>query len=106
MEHRYWRDKLATRLRDCGYTVEEESPIGGGKAIDLVAVKGGRKVAIETGKSDVAANVDKALAAAMDAIVVVATSAGARERLARKLRDNPKVRLVSAAEALRAVESV
>jgi len=37
-EHRYWKKRLAEHLRACGYDVTEEYSIGGGKAIDLVAV--------------------------------------------------------------------
>jgi len=63
MEHQYWKNKVAERLRRQGYTVHEEYPIGGGKTIDLVAEKDGKRIAIEieTGKSDVESNIQKCL---------------------------------------------
>ena len=58
-EHRYWCKVLADRLRAQRYAVTEEAPIGGGKTIDLLAERGGKRIAfeIETGKSDAAAEV-------------------------------------------------
>jgi hypothetical protein len=62
LEHEYWKKLTAERYRAEGYSVEEEVPIGGGKAVDLVATKDGKRVAIEveTGKSD-AVRIDLAL---------------------------------------------
>jgi len=62
-EHEYWKGKLANHLRSEGYEVAEELPIGGGKTVDLVASKGGQRIAIEieTGKSDPVENVAKNL---------------------------------------------
>jgi len=74
--HRYWKKRLAEELKARGYEVSEEHPVGEGRAIDLLAVKDGRRLAIEveTGKSDVAANVRKCLGTGVDKVVVVATS--------------------------------
>ena len=54
-------------------------PIQGQRAIDLLAVRPNQKVAIEveTGKSNIAANIEKLQADEYDRIVVVATSAQA-----------------------------
>ena len=51
-EHRYWKRRLAEHLRANGYEVVEEHPVGGGKTIDLVASRDGRRIAVEveTGK--------------------------------------------------------
>lgn len=100
-EHRYWASRLAESLRGRGYEVIEEAPLGGGKTIDLLARKDGRRIAfeIETGRSDPAANVRKCLAAGVDQIVVVATSQAARESLSKTLSGDPRVRVVGAAEA-------
>ena len=87
-EHRYWKKRLADHLRASGYHVTEEYPVGGGKTIDVVAERDGKRIAfeVETGKSDAAGNVQKCLAAGMDRVIVVAVSASIRDRLARTLR--------------------
>lgn len=71
---------IGDRLTELGWQVEKEHPIGGGKAIDLVATKDGRRIAfeIETGNSDIAANVRKVPPGKFDKLVVVLTSARAR----------------------------
>jgi hypothetical protein len=100
-EHRYWRRRLADHLRDSGYDVTEEYPLGGGKAIDLLAVKNGQRLAIEieTGKSDAAANVRKCLNAGSNQVVVVTTQG--KNGLARALpRENGSVLCLTGAEAL------
>ena len=94
--HRYWQARLADHLRQHGYEVQEEAPAGGGKAIDIVAVKDGKRIAfeIETGQSDVAGNVQKCLEAGMDRVIVVAVSAGALDAIAQAVGTNPRVHLV------------
>jgi hypothetical protein len=105
MEHRYWRGKLAARLRENGYTVQEECPIGGGKTVDILASKEGRRIAfeIETGKSDALANVQKSASAAIDRVVVVATSEMVRDILDSQLRDYRHVEVVNPKEAMRRI---
>lgn len=77
IEHQYWKEKVAAKLRECGYRVHEEYPIGDGKTIDLVARKDGKSIAIEieTGKSDAVANIRKCLGAGFETVLSVATSA-------------------------------
>ena len=101
-EHRYWKKRLAEHLRGEDYDVTEEYPLGGGKTIDLVAARNGRLVAyeIETGKSDVTANVRKCLGAEVDKVVVVATCADVREAALRKLRPHPRVTVVTGHQAV------
>jgi hypothetical protein len=103
-EHRYWKRRLADVLRASDYTVTEEHPLGGGKAVDVVAQRDGRRIAfeVETGNSDAAANVRKCLAAGFEPVVVVATSATALHTLTRTLPLGPRVRLLAAAEAAKA----
>ena len=98
--HAYWKRRVAEHLRSCGYEVTEEYPVGGGKAIDLVASRDGKRVAfeVETGNSDAAANVRKCLDAGVEQVVVVATSRAAHERLKSSLPADPRVRVVAAAE--------
>ena len=102
MQHQYWKEKLAQRLRECGYVVQEEHPIGGGRTVDLVASKEGRRIAfeVETGKSNVVANVEKVIGAGMDRLVVVATSAKVKESLVAKVRSRPGVQVLTGSEAV------
>jgi hypothetical protein len=100
-EHRYWKRRLADHLRDRGYNVTEEYPLGGGKAIDLLAVRDGQRLAIEieTGKSDAAANVRKCIQAGVDQVVAVVT--GPKDNTARALMPmGTKVACLTGAEAL------
>ena len=101
----YHDGTLAEHLRASGYHVTEEYPVGGGKTIDLVAERDGKRIAfeVETGKSDAAANVRKCLEAGMERIIVVAVSAGIHDRLARTLRLRPGVELRDGHEVLQVV---
>ena len=61
--HEYWRALIRQALERNGYAVEDEFPIGDGRAVDLHATKGTHEVfvEIETGKSDINANITKCL---------------------------------------------
>ena len=101
--HRYWKHRLAEHLCACGYSVEEEAPIGDGKTIDLVASRDGKRIAfeIETGASDAKANVRKCLKVGFERVVVVATSARILDTLARTIRPRPEVELLGRRETMR-----
>jgi len=75
LEHEYWKHIVAEKYRQKGYKVEEEVPIGDGKAVDLVAKKDGKRIAIEveTGKSDAEGNVKKCEQAGFNKVVSVHT---------------------------------
>lgn len=89
LEHEYWKQRTAEDYRRRGYEVEEEVHIGGGKAIDLVATKNGKRTAIEieTGKSDAEANRRKCREAGFDEVLLFAT----RTRGARRAACTQKV---------------
>ncbi len=101
-EHRYWAKRIARQLRADGYDVTVEAPLGGGKAVDLLAAKGGRRIAfeIETGKSDVLANVRKCLDAGVDKVVVVAVSAAVRDTLRGRLASHERASVLTGGEVL------
>ncbi len=101
--HRYWVHRIAQHLRANGYSVAGEVPVGGGKTIDLVAGRSGKRIAfeIETGKSGAAANVRKCLAAGMDRVVVVATSRTANTKVAPVLPNDGRVVCVTPDDLLK-----
>jgi hypothetical protein len=106
-EHRYWKKRLAEDLRARGYDVTEEYPLGGGKAIDLVATRNGERVAleIETGKSDVLANVKKCLGAGLDKVILVATSRKTEEVAKTLAIQYPQVECVAAGNVVKTLAS-
>jgi len=60
-EHEFWKHELRTILERADWLVAEEFALGGGKSADLRADRGDRAlfVEVETGRSDIAANVAK-----------------------------------------------
>jgi DNA-binding MarR family transcriptional regulator len=76
IQHEYYKRLVAERYRAQGYEVQEEVQIGGRSAVDLVATKGGRRIAIEieTGKSDMLHNITKCCTAGFDEVVTIGTS--------------------------------
>jgi hypothetical protein len=59
--HEYWRQRMTKLLETRGYTVTHEYAVGKGCTVDVHATRDGHEVfvEVETGKSDVAANVSK-----------------------------------------------
>lgn len=80
-EHEYWKWTIKNRLERQGYRVEEEYPIGGGKSVDLRAERDGEVlwVEVETGRSDIAANIEKCRTLA-GRVVFVFTDNNLREK--------------------------
>jgi len=76
LEHEYCKKLVAEQYRQKGYNVEEEVHIGDGKAVDLVATKDGKRIAIEveTGKSDIKANISKCREAGLGKVLVIKTN--------------------------------
>jgi hypothetical protein len=101
-EHRYWVKVIAGHLCANGYEVSEEVPIGGGKAIDVVASRDARRIAfeVETGKSDAEANVQKCIDAGVNKVVVVFTSLSASRNFPATLATNPFIEILKGSEAL------
>ena len=79
LEHRYWVRKTDQYFTGKGFDVVREYSVGGNGAVDLLASRPGEKVAIEieTGRSDIHANLAKMRGAGFDRTVVVATSPSA-----------------------------
>jgi hypothetical protein len=100
--HTYWKRRLAEHLRARGYEVTDEYPIGGGKTIDLVATRDGKRIAfeIETGHSDGAANVTKCLNAGIDRVVTVTASRKVKHDLLSSLKGHTHVEVMTGTAAI------
>ena len=85
--HEYWKRFYGQRFGELGYAVSYEAPRTDGGRIDVVAVKDGRKIAIEieTGKSSFLQNIRQDLAAGYDRVLVVATGKTALEKIEKAL---------------------
>lgn len=75
LEHRYWVGRVAEHFERRGFDVAHEHHIPGDGHVDLVASRQGERIAIEveTGKSDISANLVKLHGAGFDRIVLIAT---------------------------------
>jgi len=60
-EHEYWKFRVGEYYRKKGYEVTYEYRLSGGRSVDVVAEKDGKRIAIEveTGKSDAVYNIRK-----------------------------------------------
>jgi len=95
-EHEFWKHELRSVLQQHEYEVAEEFPLGGGKTADLRAERNGHVlfIEVETGRSDIAANVAKYPSNA--ALVVFFTSANIAQRYRDLvLLDRPSTRCVT-----------
>jgi len=79
LEHSFWVGRAAKYFESKGYDVSREHPVKGNGAIDILAKRGSQKVAIEieTGKSNIKANLNKITGDDFDKIVLVPTSPAA-----------------------------
>ncbi len=79
LEHQYWVNMVSNQFERKGYTISHEHQIKGNGAVDVLAERPGERVAIEveTGKSDIKANLTKLRGKGFDRIMLVATSPAA-----------------------------
>jgi hypothetical protein len=79
LEHRYWVGRIAAHFERQGYDTAIEYHIPGDGHVDLAATRASERLAIEveTGKSDIPANLEKLRGAGFDRIILVATSPSA-----------------------------
>ncbi|MCP4612809.1 MAG: hypothetical protein GY845_29290, partial [Planctomycetes bacterium] len=79
LEHRYWVKKTCLYFRQKGFEIKREHPVKGNGAIDILATRPGEVIAIEveTGKSDIKANLEKIKDAGFDKIIFVSTNPSA-----------------------------
>ena len=76
LEHRYWIKRTAEHFEKQGYEVTRGHQIEGNGIVDLLATRGGQRIAVEveTGKSNVSENLRKTQRAGFDRVVLVAVS--------------------------------
>jgi len=98
--HEYWKNKYAEIYKKDGFAITLEEPVGNGKTVDLVARNHNKCIAIEieTGRSDILANIYKCLQANFDNLVIIATSKKTFEKIKtllinNKLIQNHKIKL-------------
>ncbi len=79
LEHQYWVNEVSNQFESKGYAITHEYQVKGNGAVDVVAERPGERVAIEveTGKSDIKANLTKLRGKGFDRIILVATSPAA-----------------------------
>ncbi|OQA03845.1 MAG: hypothetical protein BWY69_00216 [Planctomycetes bacterium ADurb.Bin401] len=79
LEHSFWVNRTAEYFEKKGFEITREHVIKGNGAIDLLAVRSGESVAIEveTGKSDIKANLSHIKRCGFDKMILVATSPAA-----------------------------
>ncbi len=89
-EHEYAKFRVSENFRKKGYWVTYEYKIGDGKTVDLVAEKGGNRIAIEieTGKSDQIYNIRKNLENGFDEIISVTHSNKIKEQIKVQLKES------------------
>ena len=87
VEHTYWCRRVAEHFVQRGYDVRPEWRLPEGGAVDVVAERQGERVAVEveTGRSDITANLEKVAEAGFDRVVLVATSPSAVEACQKAL---------------------
>jgi len=89
-EHEYWKHRMAEVLRKQGYDVELEKAVKDGGAVDILATKEGKSLAVEveTGKSDAVSNIKKDLEAGFDEVISVATNEGVAQKIKGLIRNS------------------
>lgn len=102
IEHSYWVLRAAEHYETRGYEVTREYAVTGDGKVDLLAERPGERIAIEieTGKSDIEANLAKLLGAGFDRVLFLAASPAAvtacqKALQASPLRDVPAVELLT-----------
>ena len=87
LEHRYWVRQVSRYYEKQGYQIRCEHPVKGNGAVDILATQPGRQIVIEveTGKSDIKANLKKIEDGGFDQINLVATNPSAMNKCQRAI---------------------
>jgi len=91
LEPRYWIGQAAEHFERKGYEVVKEHPIKGNGAVDLLAERPGERVVIEveTGKSDIKANLAKIPPDEFRRVILIATTPQAIVACQKAMADHP-----------------
>jgi hypothetical protein len=83
--HRFWKEKIAEYYRRKNLKVLVEENINGRP--DIIVINGNKKAAveIETGKSNIVANIERNLAAGFDQVICVATNRFVEDKIKKEL---------------------
>ena len=92
LTHEYWKHKIAADLRAKGLDVQVEAPLETGGTVDILVQTedGPRAIEVETGKSDVKANLEKCQKAGVTVTILV-TDRDVQRRFAGLLPPEVKV---------------
>lgn len=113
VRHRYWIDRLAKSYAEKNYNARTEEPAGGGKSVDLVVSKNGKRTAIEvaTGFSDEYYNALKDLEAGFDEVIVACISREALSMVRKQfsgteMENDKRVKIIFINELLERLKTV
>jgi len=89
LEHAFWARRATEYFQKKGFEVTQEHFVDGNGHVDLLAERPGERIAIEveTGKSDIAGNIEKVQDVGFDRVVLVATSPAAVGACQKTLTD-------------------
>ena len=92
LEHMFWIARASEHFEKQGFELTREHAVASGGAVDLLATRAGQRIAIEieTGKSDISANIAKVQDADFDRLILVATSPSAAERCQRAVEKSDR----------------
>jgi hypothetical protein len=99
-EHEYGKDIVAKYLQGRGYRTVKEYQVPDDGRVDVLGERDGERVAVEveTGKSDIQANLKKTIAGGFDRVAVYATNPDARRAVERAAGEHPGVEILTAAD--------
>ena len=95
LEHRYWVNQAKLYFENKGFTLTREFVLTDGKAFDLLAERPGERIAIEveTGKSDIKANIEKTQKADIDKLVLLAVNPTALAKCQKMVENTDKLNI-------------
>ena len=107
LEHKYWIQTIADHCCQAfgdDYEVLEEYPLGGGRTADVVVIHNGNllsAIEVETGKSDIQANIDKYTELGASRVFVAFSNQQVLETFKDSLRIPPNVILTTVSKIVK-----
>jgi hypothetical protein len=99
-EHEYGKDVMAKYLQGKGYQTVKEYQVPNDGRVDVLGQRDGERVAVEveTGKSDIQANIKKTIGAGFDRVIAYATNPEAKRTVERVAGGHAGVEILTAAD--------